>query len=70
MSRDMTRRYYKKMTGTPCSTDALSLSQEELQAKEQEAEEYLSKVPEDQRANGIISVGAALGDDDYVQMYL
>ena len=27
-------------------------------------------MPEDQRAYGIISVAAALGDDDYVQMYL
>ena len=27
-------------------------------------------MPENQRAYGIVSVGAALGDDDYVQMYL
>ena len=34
------------------------------------APEYLSKVLEDQRTYGIISVGAALGDDEYVQMHL
>ena len=42
----------------------------ELQAKEQAAADYLHGVPENQRAYGIVSVGAALGDDDYVQMYL
>ena len=35
-----------------------------------EAADYLKGVPEDQRAYGIISAGAALGDDEYVQMYL
>ena len=51
-------------------TSDLQTATEELQELEQAAEDYLSKVPEDQRTYGIISVGAALGDDEYVQMYL
>ena len=33
-------------------------------------ENYLDDVPENQRAYGTVSVGAALGDDEYVRMYL
>ena len=51
-------------------TDDEQTATAELQAKKQAAADYLHGVPEDQRTYGIISVGAALGDDDYVQMYL
>ena len=51
-------------------TDDEQTAKAELQATEQAATDYLQAVPEDQRAYGIISVGAALGDDEYVQMYL
>ena len=51
-------------------TDDEQTATAELQAKEQAAADYLHGVLEDQRAYGIISIGAALGDDDYVQMYL
>ena len=42
-------------------TDDEQTAKAELQAKEQAATDYLQEVPEDQRAYGIISVGAALG---------
>ena len=51
-------------------TDEEQTAVGELQAEEQAAADYLHGVPENQRAYGIVSVGAALGDDDYVQMYL
>ena len=51
-------------------TDEEQTAVAELQAKEQAAADYLHGVPENQRAYGIVSVGAALGDDDYVHKYI
>ena len=63
---DAAKLAVKRAKGTVDEQEAVA----ELQAKEQEAADYLHGVPENQRAYGIVSVGAALGDDDYVQMYL